>query len=391
MEEFKASRVDGLMPSGIRMITRLCDEVNGINLGQGVCDEPTPQSIKDAAINAILSDKNVYSKFEGIDALRGKIAEKMKRYNNINCDPETEVTVNAGATGGFVATCLSFINPGDEVILFEPFYGYHLNILRLCKADIKYIKMTPPDWGFDFDKLKDMVSDKTKAILINTPCNPTGKVFSRAELEFISALCQKHRILAIADEMYEYILYDDNKHISIGSVPGMEDFTITISGFSKTYNITGWRLGYTVAKKGFTEKIGVLNDLVYICAATPLQHAMLAAFELPDSYFSDLRESYNKRLNLIFPVLESVGFKVYRPEGAYYLLADVSSMGLDDNTDAAQKLLELTGVGAVPGVSFYSDPKDGKTQLRFCFSKDYEVVEEACERLKKLISMKGVY
>ncbi|MGR3178837.1 MAG: pyridoxal phosphate-dependent aminotransferase, partial [Candidatus Anammoxibacter sp.] len=254
MKEFTAERVDGLMPSGIRMITRKCDDVNGINLGQGVCDEPTPKEIKDAAVQAILSDKNTYSKYEGIDELRECIAVKMARYNKIKCDAFTDVTVNAGSTGGFVASCLAFINPGDEVVLFEPFYGYHLNILRLCKANIKYVKLSPPDWAFDYDSLKKMVTDKTKAIIINTPNNPTGKVFSKNELTFIADICQKNGVLAIADEMYEYILYDNNEHISIGSLPGMEDLTITISGFSKSYNTTGWRLGYTVAKKKFTEK-----------------------------------------------------------------------------------------------------------------------------------------
>lgn len=384
MDEFKADRVEGLMPSGIRMITRMCDEANGINLGQGVCDEPTPQPIKDAAINAILSDKNVYSKFEGIDLLREHISEKMQTYNNIKCDPQTEVTVNAGSTGGYVTTCFAYINPGDEVIMFEPFYGYHLNILKMCKADIKYIKLSQPDWEFDYDEVKNLVTDKTKAIIINTPCNPTGKVFSLKELEFIAALCLKHKVLAISDEMYEYILYDNNKHISIGSLPGMEDFTITISGFSKSYNATGWRLGYTVAKKGFTQKLGVLNDLLYICAATPLQHAIVAAFNLPESYYTELRESYAKRLNLIYPALESVGFKVYRPQGAYYLLADVSSLGLEDNIDASQKLLKLTGVGAVPGESFYANPADGNDKLRFCFSKDYDTVKKACEKIRAL-------
>ena len=384
MDEFKADRVEGLMPSGIRMITRMCDEVSGINLGQGVCDEATPQPLKDAAINAVLSDKNVYSKFEGIDLLREHIAIKMQTYNNIKCNPESDVTVNAGSTGGYVTACFAFINPGDEVIMFEPFYGYHLNILRMCKADIKFVKLTKPDWNFDYDVLKSLITDKTKAIIINTPCNPTGKVFSPEELKFIAELCQKHKVLVISDEMYEYILYDDNKHISIGSIPGMEDFTITIAGFSKSYNITGWRLGYTIAKKQLTQKLGVLNDLLYICAATPLQHAVVAAFSLPESYYSELRESYAKRLDLIYPALESVGFKVQRPQGAYYLLADVSSLGLKDNIDASQKLLDLTGVGAVPGRSFYFNPTDGKNELRFCFSKEYDTVKEASERIRTL-------
>lgn len=385
VKEFNADRIGSLMPSGIRMITRKCAEVNGINLGQGVCDEPTPQLIKNSAIKAVLDDKNIYSKYEGIDELRGHISKKMLAYNKINCDPVTEVTVNAGSTGGYVASCFSFINPCDEVIMFEPFYGYHLNILRLCKADIKYVKLTTPDWSFDYDQLKDVVTDKTKAIIINTPSNPTGKVFSRNELEFIAELCQKHKVLAISDEMYEYILYDNNEHISIGSIPGMDDFTITISGFSKSYNITGWRLGYTVAKKKFTEKIGIISDLIYICAATPLQHAVISAFSLPDSYFTELRASYTRRLELIYPTLEKVGFKAVRPQGAYYLLADVSSLGLDGSIDASQKLLDLTGVGAVPGESFYSNPDDGKNQLRFCFSKDYNIVKQACEKLQTLI------
>ncbi len=384
MKEFKAERIEGLMPSGIRMITRMCDEAGGINLGQGVCDEPTPKEIKDSAIQAIRSDKNVYSKYEGIDELREKIAVKMKDYNKIKCNPDTDITVNVGSTGGYVAACFSFINPGDEVIMFEPFYGYHLNILHLCKAKIKYARLSAPGWYFDFDEFKKLITNKTKAIILNTPTNPTGKVFSREELTFIADICQKDGILVISDEMYEYILYDKNEHISIGSLPGMDDFTITISGFSKSYNVTGWRLGYTVAKKKFTEKIGILSDLFYICAATPLQHAMIASFNLPDSYYSELRASYTKKLDLIFPALQNAGFKVHRPQGAYYLLADVSSMGLNGKTDASKKLLDLTGIGAVPGESFYENPEDGKNQLRFCFSKEYDVVEEACRNLQKL-------
>jgi aminotransferase len=367
-------------------MSRECERLGGINLGQGICDQPVPDPVKEAAIAAIRADQSIYSKFEGIDALRQKIAGKMLDYNGIRCDPDREVVVTVGSTGGFVAACFAFVEPGDEVILFSPFYGYHRNILQLCEASLKFVALRPPDWEFDRQELERAFSDKTRAVIINSPSNPCGKVFRRQELDWIASLCSKHDALAITDEIYEYILYDDHRHVSIGSLSGMEDRTVTLSGFSKTYNMTGWRLGYAVGAAPLMEKVGLLNDLLYICAPTPLQHGLLAAFDLPPSYYESLRADYARKLELTCEACTAAGIRPLRPQGAYYLLADVSGLGLSDDSQAADFLLRQAGVASVPGASFYPDPGEGRQQVRLCFAKQDAPLEEACRRLRGISS-----
>ena len=381
-----ARRIRGLVQSDIRRMSRECERAGGINLGQGICDQPVPDSIKEAAHSAIDADRSIYSKFEGIDPLRSCIARKMQDYNGIRCDPEREVVVTVGSTGGFVAACLATLDPGDEVILFSPFYGYHRNILALCGATLKFVTLHPPDWRFDEAHLRQAFSDKTRAIVINTPSNPCGKVFTRTELELIAQLCTRHDALALTDEIYEYILYGDHRHVSIGALPGMEERTITLSGFSKTYNMTGWRLGYAVGVGPLMEKIGLLNDLLYICAPTPLQHAVVRAFDLPASYYERLRADYARKLEMTTRACEAADLTPLPPQGAYYLLADVSRLGLSDDREAAGFLLTRAGVAAVPGTSFYADPGDGKQQVRLCFAKQDADLEEACRRLTSIHS-----
>jgi aminotransferase len=379
-----ARRILGMVQSDIRRMSRDYERVGGINLGQGICDQPAPDLVKEAAVAAVRADRSVYSKFEGIDALRARIAEKMEKVNGIRCDPEREVVVTVGSTGGFVAACLAFLDPGDEVVLFSPFYGYHLNILKLCQAHPRFVTLRPPDWSFDPKELAAAFGDRTRAVVINTPSNPCGKVFSREELSLVAGLCQHHGCLAITDEIYEYILYDGHRHVSLGSLPGMEDRTITLSGFSKTYNMTGWRLGYAVGGSALLEKIGLLNDLLYICAPTPLQHALVAAFDLPPSYYEDLRSGYERKLERISSACEDVGIRPLRPQGAYYLLADISSLGTTDDRDAARLLLSRARVATVPGGSFYADPALGRSQVRLCFAKEDGILEEACRRIRAL-------
>jgi len=376
-----ARRIRGLVQSDIRRMSRECERAGGINLGQGICDQPVPETVKEAARAAIDADRSIYSKFEGIDPLRARIARKMEDYNGIRCDPERQVVVTVGSTGGFVAACLATVDPGDEVILFSPFYGYHRNILALCGATLKFVTLHPPDWRFDESELTRAFSDKTRAIVINTPSNPCGKVFSRAELELIARLCGHHDALALTDEIYEYILYGDHRHVSIGSFPGMEERTITLSGFSKTYNMTGWRLGYAVGAGVLMEKVGLLNDLLYICAPTPLQHAVVQAFDLPPSYYEQLRADYARKLDATCRACEAADLTPLPPQGAYYLLADVSRLGVSDDKEAARLLLSRAGVASVPGSSFYADPEDGKQQVRLCFAKKDADLEEACRRL----------
>jgi aminotransferase len=389
MTGFEAKRIAGITQSDIRKMSRVCMELGGVNLGQGICDQPTPDLVKTAAKAAIDADESIYSKYEGIDGLRAAIAKKMGDYNGLPCDADTEVMVTAGSTGGFVAAVLSFVEPGDEVILFSPFYGYHMNVLKMAQPTLKSVTLRGERWEFDRDELAAAFTDRTKAIVINTPANPCGKVFTREELAFIGELCVKHDALAITDEIYEYILYDGHEHVSIATLPGMRERTITISGFSKTYNMTGWRLGYSVAPVELTSRMGVVNDLLYICAPTPLQHGVLAAFDLPDSYYTQLLADYEKRRAMTMEACDAVGLTSLPPEGSYYLMVDVTGAGFATGRDAADVLMNKCGVAAVPGSSFYVDPADGETQLRICFAKQDHDLERACEGIRKLASVRA--
>ncbi|HTE06702.1 MAG TPA: aminotransferase class I/II-fold pyridoxal phosphate-dependent enzyme [Planctomycetota bacterium] len=381
---FEARRIRGLAQSDIRKMSRRCAEVGGVNLGQGICDQPVPGVVKEAAKAAIDADQSIYSKYEGIDALRAAIARKMAAYNGLPCDPDTEVLVTAGSTGGFVAATLSFLGEGDEAILFSPFYGYHLNVLRMAQPTIRSVTLRGADWSFDRDELAAAFGPRTRAIVVNTPCNPCGKVFTREELAFIAELCVKHDCLAITDEIYEYILYDGRRHVSLATLPGMRERTITLSGFSKTYNMTGWRLGYAVAAPELTARMGVVNDLLYICAPTPLQHGVLAAFDLPPAYYAQLAEDYARKRRLTLAACEAVGLHALPPQGSYYLMVDVRGAGFASDREAADALLARCGVASVPGSSFYMDPADGRFQLRLCFAKQDEDLARACEGLSKL-------
>jgi aminotransferase len=380
-----ADRIAGLAQSDIRRMSLECARVGGINLGQGICDQPIEPIIKEATIRAIREDRSIYTRLDGIDELRHRIAKKMRDYNGIACDPDGEVIVNVGSTGSFVTACMAFVNPGDEVILFSPFYGYHLNILKTCGAALKYVTLRPPDWSYDPEALERAFSAKTKFILVNTPSNPCGKVFTRAELEQIAALCKKHDALCVTDEIYEYILYDGRRHISPATLPGMADRTVTISGFSKTYAMTGWRLGYTVAPRRLAEKMAILNDLINVCAPSPLQHGVVAAFDLPGSYYETMRADYQKKRDMTADACREAGLEPYPPQGAYYMLVDFGDAFKDDQ-DAARVILEKHGVAVIPGSSFYVDPRDGRRQVRLCYAKKMPDLEEACRRIR---AMKG--
>jgi aminotransferase len=375
--------------SDIRRMSRENERVGGINLGQGICDQPTPDLIKDETISAIRADRNAYSRLEGIDPLRASIAAKMASYNNVRCDPETEVLVTVGSTGGFAIACLALLEPGDEAILFSPFYSYHLNLITMCGATPRFVTMRPPDWAFDPAALRAAFTDRTRIVVVNTPSNPSGKVYTTDELRLVADLCQQRGVIAVTDEIYEYILYDGRRHVSLASLPGMEDRTVTLSGFSKTYSMTGWRLGYVVAARDIASRLGVLNDLLYICAPTPLQHGVAAAFSLPPSYYDELKASYAEKLEMISGALNDSGFGVFRPQGSYYLLADVSRLGQPNDREAAAWLLETVGVTSIPGSSFYANPEDGSHQVRLCFAKKIEELEEACRRLRRLGTQTG--
>jgi len=376
-----SDRLRGLLQSDIRRMSRECERVGGINLGQGICDLPTIPELIDGACEAIRSSKATYSKFEGIDLLRERIARKVEHFNGMRVDPATEIVVTVGATGGFATAAMATLNPGDEVILFEPYYGYHLNNLKLLGVETKFVPLREHDnWSIDFDALRNAFGPKTRGIVVCTPSNPCGKVFSRDELERIGALCREFNAWAFTDEIYEYIMFDGRKHVSMASIDSCRDVTITISGFSKTFSVTGWRLGYVIAPPRVAQAIGLVNDVFYICAPTPLQWGVARALEIGDDYYTNLASDYQKKRDLLAEALREAGFKPFPPQGAYYMLAEIPDSFANDR-DAANALLEEVRVASVPGSAFYVSDR-GSRMLRFCFAKDFDSLEEGCRRIR---------
>jgi aminotransferase len=376
-----SDRLRGLLQSDIRRMSRECERVGGINLGQGICDLPTIPELVDGACEAIRSSKATYSKFEGIDLLRERIARKIEHFNGMRVDPATEIVVTVGATGGFATAAMATLNPGDEVILFEPYYGYHLNNLKLLGVETKFVPLREHDnWSIDFDALRNAFGPKTRGIVVCTPSNPCGKVFTRDELERIGALCREFNAWAFTDEIYEYIMFDGRKHVSMASIDSCRDVTITISGFSKTFSVTGWRIGYVVAPPRVAQAIGLVNDVFYICAPTPLQWGIARALEIGDDYYTNLASDYQKKRDVLAEALREAGFKPFPPQGAYYMLAEIPDSFANDR-DAANALLEEVRVASVPGSAFYVSDR-GARMLRFCFAKDFDSLEEGCRRIR---------
>lgn len=375
-----------LAQSDIRAITSMVQAVDGINLGQGICDMPVPEPIKAGARRAIDEDHSIYTNYAGIRRLRSAIRQKAVQYNGLPVVSDDEVMVSVGSTGAFVAAIFALLDPGDEAILFEPFYGYHRNLLGLTGARIRYVPHRD-DWGVDFDALRAAITPHTKLVVVCTPGNPSGKVWSREELATLLEILEEHDLWAVTDEIYEYMVYDGRAHVSLGSLPDAYRRTITISGFSKTYNMTGWRLGYAIGPEQLLGKMGLLNDLFYICAAAPLQHGVVEAFEMEEAYFEDLQRTYEAKRQLMCETLEACGFAVLWPEGAYYVMADVRPLaerraGFEDDRTACRTLIDEAGVATVPGNSFFEHPESGRHFLRFCYAKETPVLEEACARLK---------
>ena len=375
-----SDRLRGLVQSDIRRMSRECERVGGINLGQGICDLPTLPELVDGACDAIRANKATYSKFEGIDILRERIARKVERHNGFTADPAKEIVVTVGSSGGFLAAAMATLNVGDEVILFEPYYGYHLNTFKVLGFEPKFVPLNAPDWTIDFDVLRAAFTPKTKAIVVCTPSNPSGKMFTREELEKIGALCREFGTWIFTDEIYEYIVYDGRKHVSVASIPSCRDLAITISGFSKTFSITGWRVGYVIADERVAGPIGLMNDLFAICAPTPLQWGVARALEIGDEYYANMASDYQKKRDMLADALSEAGFTPSIPQGAYYMLAQIPDEFRDDK-EAAQALLETTRVASVPGSAFFVS-EAGKRMLRFCFAKDFDSLEEACKRLR---------
>jgi aminotransferase len=375
-----SDRLRGLVQSDIRRMSRECERVQGINLGQGICDLPTIPELVEGACDAIVANKATYSKYEGIDLLRERIAKKLEHYNGFKADPAKEIVVTVGSSGGFLGAVMATLNAGDEVILFEPYYGYHLNTITVLGFVPKFVPLQAPDWSIDFDALRAAFTPKTKAIVVCTPSNPSGKMFTRAELEKIGALCREFNAWIFTDEIYEYIVYDGRKHVSVASIPSCRDLAITISGFSKTFSITGWRIGYAVADARVAGPIGLMNDLFAICAPTPLQWGVARALEVPDSYYKNLAADYQTKRDILADALSEAGFRPSIPEGSYYMLAAIPDEFHDDR-EAADSLLENARVASVPGSAFFVSAA-GKRMLRFCFAKDFAALEEACKRIR---------
>lgn len=377
-------RTKWITQAEIRVMTIECERVNGINLAQGVCNLGVPPEVVDGTVDAIARGYNSYTRYDGLAELRRAIAGKLGRFNGIEVDAESEITVSAGSTGALYAACLALLNPGDEVIVFEPFYGYHVNTLLAANAVPRCVTMEPPGWRFEPGDLERAWTPRTKAIVVCTPGNPSGKVYSPRELRWIADFATTHDLFVFTDEIYEYFVYDGGKHMSPMSIGDTRDRTIMISGYSKTYSITGWRIGYSVSQKNWAEAIGHVNDLIYVCAPAPLQMGVAAGIDrLGPEYYASLCETFQRKRDVICSTLTRVGLDPVVPQGSYYVLADVSRLPGSDSKAKAMHLLKQTGVASVPGSAFYLSDA-GRNLVRFCFAKTDGELEEACQRLSRI-------
>lgn len=374
--------------SVIREMTREALKHGAVNLSQGFPDFAAPEDIKRVAMEAIAKDINQYAITWGARDFREAIAKKTKWYLGLDVDPETELTVTCGSTEGMIAAMMATVDPGDEVVIFEPYYENYAPDAILSDAQPRYVPLRAPDWTFDPDELRAAFNSKTKAIIICNPNNPTGKVFTRAEMEFIAGLCQEFDVLCFTDEIYEHIIYPrpdaEIQHISMAQLDGMRDRTVIVNSMSKTYSVTGWRVGYCIAPPEITSGIRKVHDFLTVGAAAPLQAAGAYALTLPPDYYDRLQAEYRARRDVLLPVLEHAGFRTFRPDGAYYIMTDISAFGFADDVAFTRHLIREVGVACVPGSSFYSVPERGAQQVRFCYCKKDETLSLAAERLEKL-------
>ena len=385
-----SQKASSFTESVIREMTREALKHGAVNLSQGFPDFSAPEDIKRKAMEAIAADVNQYAITWGSKDFRDAIARKTRSYLGLEIDPETEITVTCGSTEGMIAAMMATVDPGEEVIVFEPFYENYAPDAILSDARPRHVPLRAPDWSFDRDELRRTFNDKTKAIIVCNPNNPTGKVFTQDEMEFIAGLCQEFDALCFTDEIYEHILYPregaDIRHISMAQIDGMRDRTVVVNSMSKTYSVTGWRVGYCIAPPEITSAIRKVHDFLTVGAAAPLQAAGAYALSLPQEYYDTLQVEYRARRDLLLPVLEAAGFKTFVPDGAYYIMTDISDFGFSDDVEFTKHLIREVGVACVPGSSFYSQPALGQQQVRFCFCKKDETLHAAADRLSKLKS-----
>ena len=377
-----------MVQSEIRAMTVESDLVGGVNLAQGVCDTEVPEVVAEGAIKAIREGHNIYTRLDGIPRLRRAIAEKTERMQGIVVDPEREVLVTSGATGAFHAVAMALFDPGDEVLLFEPFYGYHVGTLKTLRAVPVIVELEGPEWRLDLERVRAAITPRTRAVVVNTPSNPAGKVFTRKELEGLAAIVREHDLFVLTDEIYEHFIYGDAKHVSPAVIDGMRERTIVMSGYSKTFSVTGWRIGYVIADAKWIGAIGYFHDLLYVCAPSPFQHAVAEGIEqLGQTFYARLAMDHEVKREMILSALRDAGMTPHVPDGAYYVLASTTGLeGVLEGTNAAQRarsLLRKTGVAAVAGSAFFRAGR-GEDLLRFCFAKKDEDLAEACRRLRTL-------
>lgn len=366
-------------------MTRLALDCGAVNLAQGFPDFSAPEALKRAAVDAIEADVNQYAVTWGAKPFRDAIAAKYRRVYGLDFDPEREVTVCCGATEGMIATLLGVLDPDDEVVLFEPFYENYGPDTQLCGARPRYVALRPPDWRFDSEELRRAFTPQTKAIILNSPNNPTGKVFTREELDVIAELCQEFDALAVTDEIYEHILYNGAVHTPIISLPGMRERSVLVNSMSKTYSVTGWRVGWVLASPDLTDSIRKVHDFLTVGAAAPLQQAGVTAMSWGEEYYKALAAEYTARRDFLVAALNETGFRCFEPSGAYYVITDIGNFGFPDDVAFAHHLIEKIGVAAVPGSSFYAHSDAGRQQIRFCFCKKYETLEKARCLLNRLM------
>jgi len=385
MEHSVAKRTESFQESVIRKMTRVCQQYKGINLAQGFPEKDPPEEVVEEALRAIQQGNNQYSITWGLPALREAVAGKVSRFAGLKPDPEREVTITCGSSEAIVASLMALVNPGEKVIVFEPFYENYLPGLTLCGGIPEFVRLRDPDWALDPDELERAFSQRPKAVILNSPANPSGKVFSRGEMEMIARYCQKYGTTVITDEIYEHILFDGLQHVNMASLPGMWERTVTISGISKTYSATGWRVGYVIAPQGLMAAIRKCHDYMVVAAPTPFQMGAVVAMGLPASYYQGLQEFYRERRDYLLKVFEELSVPVFRPSGAYYMMIRIDGLGCGDDEAFAMALVEKAGLAVVPGSSFYHRPQDGRDKVRFCFAKKWETLQQVKVRMEKFL------